>query len=513
MPDNLELPSLPSDTASEQTTLGTAHWGLKGQWLQVNQRLCDIVGYTSAELMAKTCQEITHPDDAEIEQVYFQQMLAGRRSTYTTEKRFFHKSSELVWVGLTASLVRNAAGDPNFFRGVIQDIRHRKRAEASSEIRWDQSDRAFRRAIVNAPLPILIYAEDGEILELSEGWSRLTGYGADELLTLNDWVQKAYGHKSVDVLEHINQLFTLNQTIDEGEFTLRTKSGDQRVWQFSSSPLGQLPDGRRLVISMAADVTALKATERKVEQLNRDLEKRVEQRTAQLEEVNQELQAFTYTVSHDLRAPLRAMEGFAKALLEDYAPQMDSLGADYAERIVLAAIKMDGLISDLLEYSRLSSTNISIQPLNIRPIIDRVCRDLQPLLKARQAKVTIADNLPDICGNHRIVSQIFTNLLTNGMKFVEPHTPPVLSVSYEEKADRIRFWVSDNGLGIAAEHQQRIFSIFERLHSTDDYPGTGIGLAIVKRGAKKMGSEVGVESTVGQGSRFWIDFAKVSGFS
>lgn len=355
---------------------------------------------------------------------------------------------------------------------------------------WDMSDRAFRQAIVNAPLPILIYAEDGEILEVSEGWIRLTGYSAQDVPTIDEWVQKAYGQRSANVLEHINQLFMLNQTIDEGEFTISTKSGDRRIWQFSSSPLGQLVDGRRLVMSMAADVTALKASEQKVAQLNQALEERVTQRTAQLSEANRELAAFTYTVSHDLRAPLRAMEGFAKALLEDYAPHLDAIASNYAERIVIAATKMDSLISDLLEYSRISRANLSLQPLNLRQVIEQICYDLHGLIKVSQAKVIVPDELPEVFGNRHVVSQILTNLLTNGIKFVEPDTQPVITVSCEETPYKVRIWISDNGLGIAAKHQQRIFNVFERLHSNESYPGTGVGLAIVKRGAQKMGERL-----------------------
>ena len=370
-------------------------------------------------------------------------------------------------------------------------------------------DRAYRQAIVGAPLPILIYAEDGEIVALSEGWTRLTGYSAEELATLDDWVQRAYGQRSADILEGINQLFKLNQTVDEGEFTLTTKSGDQRIWQFSSSPLGQLVDGRRLVMSMAADVTALKASEKQVSQLNQALEERVVQRTAQLTAVNQELEAFTYTVSHDLRAPLRAMEGFAKALLEDYAPKMDNVAGDYARRIVAAATRMDTLISDLLAYSRISRTHISLQPIELRQIIEQICQELNPLIQTAQAQIIIANELPQVLGNRYIIKQIFTNLLTNSLKFVEPSTLPVIAVSCEETPDNVRIWVSDNGLGIAAKHQQRIFSVFERLHSNETYPGTGVGLAIVKRGVQKIGGDAGVESAVGQGSQFWVELVKI----
>ncbi|NEP17659.1 MAG: PAS domain S-box protein [Leptolyngbya sp. SIO4C1] len=658
----------------DQAAVGIAHVAPDGRWLRVNHRLCEIVGYTSAELQATTFQAITHPDDLELDLAYVRQMLAGKRLTYSMEKRYFHKSGEIIWINLTVSLVRERSGEPKYFISVVEDISDRKQTEASLKASEDR----FRRAIVQAPVPIVIYAEDGEILHLSEGWTRFTGYTASDIPTLEAWTEKAYDTHKSTILQHINQLFERDRAVDEGEFAIRTQHGTRRIWQFSSAPLGYTADGRRLVISMASDVSQLKRAESTlaqklnqqaavaklgqqalkahdpialftratelvaqaleidyckvleltpdrhrlklvagvgwqpglvgqamvkndqrsqagytlqanhpvvvkdlrsetrfsgpallldhqvvsgisvilyqqedepfgvlgahtrqarsfsqpdidfvqaianilssaieqhqaratIQQMNRSLEQRVAERTRQVETANDELKAFAYTVSHDLRAPLRAMQGFAQALLEDYAPELDELGHEYANRIVGAAAQMDTLILDLLDYSRLGRAYIQLQPLSLDQMMTQTCSKLAPIIQNAQAEIQIRAPLPEICGNRHIVFQILTNLLTNGIKFIDPQVKPVLQISCEERDRTVRLWVKDNGIGIAPKHQQRIFQVFERLHGIEAYGGTGIGLAAVKRGVERLGGAVGVESVLGQGSRFWVDFLK-----
>jgi len=243
------------------------------------------------------------------------------------------------------------------------------------------------------------------------------------------------------------------------------------------------------------------------------LEEQVRHRTAELEERNEELEGFGYSISHDLRAPLRAMQGFSQALLEDAGDRLDPLSREYAERIVAGAQRMDLLIQDLLSYSRVSRAELRLVPVPLGLIAETVLRELAESLRAREAVVRVDDPLPVVLGHPATLSQVLTNLLGNALKFVPPDRTPALRVRAENGNGRIRVWVEDNGIGIAAEHQDRIFRVFERLHSGDDYPGTGIGLAIVRKAVERMGGQVGVESTLGQGSRFWVELQRVEGES
>ena len=239
------------------------------------------------------------------------------------------------------------------------------------------------------------------------------------------------------------------------------------------------------------------------------LEDQVRQRTATLEERNEELEAFAYSISHDLRAPLRTMQGFSEALLEDFGDQFDPTGRDYAERIVAGSRRMDDLIRDLLSYSRVSRSELQLMPVALRPVADTAVAELEAALRARGATVRVAESLPVVHGHPGTLSQVFSNLLGNALKFVPENRPPVIEIATDRRNGMVRVWVIDNGIGIASEHRDRIFRVFERLHSTEEYPGTGIGLAIVRKAIERMGGKVGVDSTPGQGSRFWIELQPV----
>lgn len=239
-----------------------------------------------------------------------------------------------------------------------------------------------------------------------------------------------------------------------------------------------------------------------------ELELRVAERTADLEATNQELEAYSYSVSHDLRAPLRAMQGFAQALEEDYGAKLGSTGQDYVQRIVAAARRMDTLIQDLLDYSQLTRTEMQLKPVSLAATVKEALAQLNAEIKQSGAQITVAPSMSEAMGHAPTLTQIICNLLGNAIKFVTPGTRPTVKVWIEERGERVRLWVEDNGIGISPEHQARIFRVFERLHGVETYPGTGIGLAIVHKGAERMGGEAGVESTPGKGSRFWVALDK-----
>ncbi|HEY6807378.1 MAG TPA: ATP-binding protein [Gemmatimonadales bacterium] len=238
-----------------------------------------------------------------------------------------------------------------------------------------------------------------------------------------------------------------------------------------------------------------------------ELEARVRARTAELQERNEELEAFAYSISHDLRAPLRAMGGFSQAMLEDYGDRLDETGRGYAQRVVTAAQTMDQLIRDLLTYSKVTRSELELAPLNLSRILKGVVRGLEGEIRERRARVTLDELPPDVMGHESTLTQVMTNLLANAIKFVPPERPPEVRVRWERRGGRLRLWVEDNGIGIAPEHHERVFRVFERLHAAEEYPGTGIGLAIVRKGAERMGGRAGLESTLGQGSRFWIELS------
>jgi signal transduction histidine kinase len=249
-------------------------------------------------------------------------------------------------------------------------------------------------------------------------------------------------------------------------------------------------------------------SEEALHELNQDLEKRVQDRTAQLQESNEHMEAFTYSISHDLRAPLRAIRGFAQALTEDYSAALDQTGREYLARMSAGAERLDSLIQDLLQYSRLGRSTLTFSTVHLETSVRHALRELDREIQASGAAVEIEIPLPDILGHEPTLEQVLTNLLSNALKFVDPAVKPRIRIWGTQNEQTARLWIEDNGIGVAPVHHQRIFGVFERLHSTDVYPGTGIGLAIVAKGVARMGGRAGVESEAGQGSRFWIELPR-----
>jgi signal transduction histidine kinase len=253
---------------------------------------------------------------------------------------------------------------------------------------------------------------------------------------------------------------------------------------------------------------ALKARAHQLEATNQELQKEItvrQQTEEALKETNAELESFCYSVSHDLRAPLRAMQGFSEALLEDFGRTLGDVGRDYAARIVTASSRMDELIQDLLLYSRISHNALQLEPVNWDRIISQALAQLEAPIRDARAEIIIEKPFFTVVGHPATLVQVVGNLISNGTKFVSRGTSPKVRLRMEQRDVWGRFWVEDNGIGIAPKFHSRIFRVFERLHGLETYPGTGIGLAIVRKGTERMGGRVGLESAPNDGSRFWIE--------
>jgi signal transduction histidine kinase len=273
-----------------------------------------------------------------------------------------------------------------------------------------------------------------------------------------------------------------------------------------------LPDGQHGVVCYFNDITERaekEARERKLRDLLADrsahLETLVQQRTAKLSETIGELEAFSYSIAHDMRAPLRSLQGYAHILLTDHARQLDEDGRHFLERIANSAARMDKLIRDVLDYSQVVRADFPLERVDVEQLLCGIV-DTYPMLARDKADILLAGPFPAVLGNEAMLTQIFSNLLGNAVKFVPTGVKPRLKVWAESRGQTVRLLVQDNGIGIPADQHEKIFGIFQRANR--DFDGTGIGLAIVKKAAARIGGNVGLQSEPGRGSTFWVDVRK-----
>lgn len=395
----------------------------------------------------------------------------------------------------------------------IEEREHEQRLkEAARYIELQTKQNRFFTLSVDL---LAIAGFNGSFKEVNPAWTRILGWPEAELHASPFWAKMETADRTL-VPELLRQAIELKQPV-HFEACFRCLDGSFRLFSWTVAPYG----AEELLYLFGRDITERKRTEQEIKQLNQTLEQRANQlqsanadlqaeiasrRQAEeaLQESNSALEAFSYSVSHDLRAPIRAMQGFARVLLEDYGAILDEMGKECATRIVSAAERMDTLVQDLLVYSRLGHTTLQLRQLPIQEVILETLGQLEGEIRSRQAIIEVAESLPIVMAHEVTLTQIFINLISNAMKFVGKDIRPHIRIFSEQDGEFTRITVTDNGIGISLADLSRIFRVFERLHGADDYPGTGLGLAIVKKGVERMGGQAGVESELGKGSKFWL---------
>lgn len=248
-----------------------------------------------------------------------------------------------------------------------------------------------------------------------------------------------------------------------------------------------------------------KRSEEELRKYRHQLEKLVEVRTSKLQAANKELEDFAYSVSHDLKAPLRAIIGFSEIISRRHRESLNEESRRYFDHILTAGNTMNRLIEDLLRYSRLGRRALKVRPVPLADVFSELYNLFQDRVKEAGGSLDIPDDPPTVRGDETLLSQIFTNLVDNGLAYGRPDVPPRVEINWHTEGDRVIVSVKDNGIGIPAEFQEKVFNIFQRLHSEAEKPGTGIGLALVRKAAAMLEGRVRLESAVGEGSTFYVD--------
>lgn len=390
----------------------------------------------------------------------------------------------------------------------MEDITERVESRAvmrASEIRYRRVFEAARDGI------LIVDPETRKITDANPFMSELLGYPHEELLGKELW-EIGLLHDEAASREAFREL-QQNHYIRYEDLPLQAKTGKHHEVEFVSNLYEE--DGHHVIQCNIRDITERKQAEQvllnatnEISRHAAHLEQVVAERTGQLRETISELEGFSYSVSHDMRAPLRAMQSYGQYLVDEYGSKLDEKGANYLQQIMRSAVRLDRLIQDVLSYTRIIHSSVPMEPVDL----DRLVRDIvetYPNGQPIKPQISIKGTLPKVIGNEALLTQCISNLLNNGAKFVSPGTTPRLEISAEVRKEAvIRVWFKDNGIGIAPENHERIFGLLERIHPTTDYEGTGIGLTIVRKAVERMGAQVGFESELGKGSNFWIQLKK-----
>jgi PAS domain S-box-containing protein len=347
-----------------------------------------------------------------------------------------------------------------------------------------RSESRLRDAIEGAPIPIMVHAEDGDVLYLSRAWTDCSGYARDDIPTTQLWAEKAFGKAWAEIEEQLASSPRGTTPMKPGrEVEIVTKAGKIRVWSFSINELPQLADGRKLFVRAAVDITEHNAITQALRLANADLEQ------------------FAYAAAHDLQEPIRNVGLYTQLLARHCAGKLDGTAAKFLNLTLDNSVRMQTLIQDLLAYTSALANNGSVgeQRADANEVMEDVLKNLSAAVDATAAEV-VCDPLPTVPIPAAQLAQVLQNLVSNALKYRSDRRPRV-QISAERKDKDWVFTVRDNGIGIPPQYHDRIFKVFRRLHGRE-IPGTGIGLAICERVVTHHGGRIWVESEPGRGSAF-----------
>lgn len=519
----------------EQAAVGVAQVDLRtGRFARINQRFCDIVGYTRDEMAGCNFQSIAHPEDFANHEDKTQKLLTGKIREFSIEKRYIHKDGSIVWVNLTVSPLCEAGQAPFGTVVIVIDITERKLAEqaayaarADAERLLEEGDRqrlvllsviedqkAAEAALKESETRYRYLANNGRALIWSSRLDKLCDFFNEPWLNFTGRTLKQEWGLGWSESVHPDDLDRCLQVYDEAfdkrekfsmVYRLRRHDGEYRWFIDDGVPRYDHNGEFSGFLGYCLDITERVEAEQEILRLNASLEQRVRKRTAELELANKELESFSYTVSHDLRAPLRAINGFAQILARRHCDALNDEGKHYLENVVEAGERMSKLIEDLLHYSRTGRDAVRMCPVPLLPLLNQLSATFAERISSAQATLDIEEPLATPIGDATLLGQILTNLLDNALIYCKTAAPPKIHVSSKQENGRVVIRFSDNGIGISPEYYDKIFKVFQRLHIEEEYPGTGIGLAIVAKSVRMMGGSVSVESTLGVGSTFRIE--------
>lgn len=472
------------------------------QWLQVNDRLCEILGYSREQLLSTPWTEFTPQPDLDHNLQLLESMMAGQTDRYVLRKRFVRGDGRIVHTELDVRAVRLEDGSLHRLFATVQDI--------TEQLRASEALREQKALLEQAEGLAGLGSWRFDTGDRSVWWSdqMFHNIGRDRALgppaTLCGYLDCLHpqDRERIDAFMRSPEA---TEAVIHAEFRRHPSLGEER-WFRASLERHRGPEGQWRYSGTLLDITPLKQAQLALERTNAELERRVSERTEQLSNANRELEAFTYSVSHDLKAPLRGIDGYSQLLEEEYGPTLDEEARGFITRIRRGVGQMSALINDLLAYSRMERRTLDPQPVDVDATVRRVLDEYAADIERAAATVELQVPALSLTLDREGLSLVLRNLVGNALKFARPGEPPQVQIGARLEGGRHLLWVRDRGVGFDMKYHDRIFGIFQRLQRTEDYPGTGVGLALVAKAVQRMGGRVWADSKPGEGATFFLEF-------
>lgn len=491
-----------TETERLQLALDTAgagiwEWELDSNTCVLDERVARILGFEGT-FSCEVARELVHPEDVDV----FEAWVYALRSGSSIEQMFVRAGIDGSRVYVLVRGVRDAAsGVKGRVTGICIDVSERFALRRSLRRSEERFETTFEEAAVGMALVSL----EGAWLMANTTLCAILGYSLPELLA-TDFQSITHPEDLDDDLRLVEELLAGARTTYAMEKRYVRRDGNP-VWCRLSVSLARNDDGVPMhFISVVEDIDVVKRAEHALELLNETLESEVAQRTEELARSNEELGQFAYVASHDLQEPLRVMSSYIQLIEEQYKDRLDESGREFMGFVVDACQRMKRLITDLLAYSRVGRREIELHAVSLADVMDIVQANLGTAIEESGAVVSRGE-LPEVVSNDGQLIQLLQNLVKNAIVY-RGETPPSIRVDAIEEDLHWKVLVSDNGIGLDPKFEDRIFMIFQRLHTREEYQGTGIGLAICKKIANRLGGDIGVDSEVGRGSTFYFTLPK-----